>query len=215
MRTTRGLVDGGRGRNYVACRGRLRSPRVGSVAAQSCCILGTLTLKCQEAGPLRTISLGMSAGIAPTSTVAGGRPRWLVREYPRDTPDDLAIGHVAGITAESQLRRSFHTGGQPPCVQVGGCSQFPWVTAGDGSFPPVLARKWHGECWSPAREAADGILGLMSSETAWQLQKSIMVNRYTYYKYAKLHNKGYHEKRRFPIPQQGSERNFRDKALGF
>jgi hypothetical protein len=42
------------------------------------------------------------------------------------------------------LRRSFHAGGQPVRVQIGGRSGCPWVTAGDRSFPPVLVRMWHG-----------------------------------------------------------------------
>lgn len=29
-------------------------------------------------------------------------------------------------------------------AQLGGRSLCPWVTAGDRSFPPVLARMWHG-----------------------------------------------------------------------
>ena len=41
------------------------------------------------------------------------------------------------------LRRSFQAGGQPARAQVGGRSGCPWVTAGDRSFPPVLARTWH------------------------------------------------------------------------
>jgi hypothetical protein len=41
------------------------------------------------------------------------------------------------------LRRSFRAGGQPAGTQVGDCSRCPWVTAGDRSFPPVLARMWH------------------------------------------------------------------------
>ncbi len=67
MRTTGSSVDGDHGRRYGACRGRLRPSDVGSVAAQSCCTFGTLTLKCQQAGILRTISLGSSpATPAPT-----------------------------------------------------------------------------------------------------------------------------------------------------
>src|SRR5689334_6320029 len=38
----------------------------------------------------------MSAGMALTSTVAGSPCRWLVREYPRGTPSDPAIGHAEG-----------------------------------------------------------------------------------------------------------------------
>src|SRR5689334_3729863 len=44
----------------------------------------------------RTISLGMSAGVRLTSAAAGWRSGDLVREYPRSTPGDLPIGHVAG-----------------------------------------------------------------------------------------------------------------------
>ena len=46
--------------------------------------------------PDRTISLGTSAGVRLTSAAAGGRSGDLVREYPRSTPGDLPIGHVAG-----------------------------------------------------------------------------------------------------------------------
>ena len=69
MRTTGSLVDGGHGRRCEACRGRLRSSDVGSVAAQSCCTFGTLTLKCQPAGPTRTVSSGMSAAGGPDQSL--------------------------------------------------------------------------------------------------------------------------------------------------
>jgi hypothetical protein len=42
----------------------------------------------------------------------------------------------------------------------------PWVTAGDRSFPAVLARTWHGACWSDGQGTASGIVELMSSKTA-------------------------------------------------
>ena len=42
------------------------------------------------------------------------------------------------------LRRSFQAGGQPGRAQVGSRPDCPWVTAGDRSFPPVLARTCHG-----------------------------------------------------------------------
>jgi len=38
----------------------------------------------------------MSAGVRLTSAAAGWRSGDLVREYPRSTPGDLPIGHVAG-----------------------------------------------------------------------------------------------------------------------
>jgi hypothetical protein len=53
-------------------------------------------------------------------------------------------GHVDANAARNPLlRRSFHAAGQPACAQMGGRSQWPWVTADDCSFPPVLARMWH------------------------------------------------------------------------
>jgi len=64
MRTNGSLVDGGRRRRSGACRGRSQPLDVGSVTAQSCCTIGTLTLKCQRAGPVRIISLGMSVRVA-------------------------------------------------------------------------------------------------------------------------------------------------------
>ena len=47
------------------------------------------------------------------------------------------------MARDQLLRRSFHAGGQPAHAQVGGGSRYPWVTAGDRSFPLVLARMWH------------------------------------------------------------------------
>jgi hypothetical protein len=38
----------------------------------------------------------------------------------------------------------FHATGQPVRAQIGGRSRCPWVTAGDRSFPSVLAREWPG-----------------------------------------------------------------------
>ena len=64
------------------------------------------------------------------------------------------------------LRRSFQARGQPARVQVGGCSRCPWVTAGDRSFPLVLARKWHGACRSTLEGAAAGIVDFVSSKAA-------------------------------------------------
>ena len=46
-------------------------------------------------------------------------------------------------TRDPLLRRPFPAGGQPAHAHVGGRSRCPWVTAGDRSFPPVLARMWH------------------------------------------------------------------------
>lgn len=57
-----------------------------------------------------------------------------MRRWPRraqDVPDLL-------------LRSSFRAGGQPAPAQIGGRSWYPWLTAGDRSFPPLLARLWHG-----------------------------------------------------------------------
>ena len=47
----------------------LRPSDVGSVAAQSCCTFGTLTLKCQQPAPPRTISLGMTAADGPDQSL--------------------------------------------------------------------------------------------------------------------------------------------------
>ncbi len=60
----------------------------------------------------RTISLGMSAGMALTSAAAGGQSHWLVREYPRSTLSDRPIGHVAGTPVPSMrtLARMVDTG---------------------------------------------------------------------------------------------------------
>jgi hypothetical protein len=67
----------------------------------------------------------------------------------------------------------------------------------------------------PCPEELDGIVDLVTSKPAQQLQKSIMVNSYAYHENTKLHYKGGHEKRCFPIPQQGPEWNFGCKALSF
>ena len=58
------------------------------------------------------------------------------------------------------------TQGQPARAQVGSCSGCPWATAGDRSFPVVLARKWHDACRSRGRDAAGGIMDFVSSKTA-------------------------------------------------
>ena len=71
-----------------------------------------------------------------------------------------------GSVSDQLLRRSFQAGGPPAHAQLGGRSRCPWVTAGDLCFPLVLARKWHGACWSSALETVDGIVDLVSSKTA-------------------------------------------------
>ena len=69
-------------------------------------------------------------------------------------------------TRDPLLRRSIQAGGQPARTQVGGCSWCPWATAGDRSFPSVLAREWHGACRSRSRHAAGGIVDSVSSKAA-------------------------------------------------
>ena len=64
------------------------------------------------------------------------------------------------------LRRSFHAGGQPARAQVGGRSRCPWVTAGDRSFPPVLARIWHASVIS-TDGCRSGICRGGMGQTAW------------------------------------------------
>jgi len=56
----------------------------------------------------------------------------------------LAVKLRVVDTRDRLLRRSFHAAGQPARTQIGGRSRCPWVTASDRSFPPVLARTWHG-----------------------------------------------------------------------
>jgi len=73
-------------------------------------------------------------------------------------PGSMDVGLVLHFAAaphpgDPLLRRSFQAGGQPARAQVGGRSGCPWVTAGDRSFPPVLARVWHG-CANPRRDAS-------------------------------------------------------------
>lgn len=76
-------------------------------------------------------------------------------------------GRQAQAGASDRLiRRSFQAGGQPACAQIGCRSWCPWVTAGDRSFPLVLARKWHGACRSTVEDAADGIVDFVSSKAA-------------------------------------------------
>ena len=58
--------------------------------------------------------------------------------------------------------RSFRAGGQPARAQVRGRSRCSWVTAGDRSFPPVLARMWH------ATWRANSFRAERSTFAAWQ-----------------------------------------------
>ena len=69
----------------------------------------------------------MRAAGCLAKSVGSGSPLWL----PRRAHDQL-------------LSRSFQAGGQPVCIQIRGRSHCPWVTAGDLSLPPVLARIWRG-----------------------------------------------------------------------
>jgi hypothetical protein len=75
----------------------------------------------------RTISLGMSAGVRLTSTVAGRWSCWLVREYPRSTPGDLPIGHVAGTPVPS-VRTTGNQVGDGRIRSVRGHPRFVAVT---------------------------------------------------------------------------------------
>ena len=47
------------------------------------------------------------------------------------------------------LRSMFHAAGQPAHAQIGSYSWCLWVTAGDRSFPSVLARTWHTTWMQP------------------------------------------------------------------
>ena len=58
--------------------------------------------------------------------------------------EDLTSAPGRIRTRDPLLRRSFHAGGRPARAQVGRRLRCPWVTAGDLSFPLVLARMWHG-----------------------------------------------------------------------
>jgi hypothetical protein len=60
------------------------------------------------------------------------------------------------------LRRSFQARDQPARMQIEGRSRCPWVTASDRSFPPVLARMWHG-CGSSRRLPAQSSGGSQRS----------------------------------------------------
>jgi hypothetical protein len=63
-----------------------------------------------------------------------------------DRRANVTVGILSGImhmVHDQLLRRSFHAAGQPARAQIGGRSRCPWVTAGDRSFPLVLARTWH------------------------------------------------------------------------
>ena len=53
------------------------------------------------------------------------------------------------------------------------------MPVGDRSFPAVLARTWHGACWSHAQDTASGIVELMSSKTA-RLRRRQAVQRNKY-----------------------------------
>ena len=59
------------------------------------------------------------------------------------------LAPAASISDDHLLRRSFHAAGQPAHAQIGGRFRCPWVTAGDRSFPPVLARTWHASRGTP------------------------------------------------------------------
>ena len=54
------------------------------------------------------------------------------------------LRHAESMKGDPLLRRSFQAGGQPAHAQIGRRSGCPWVTAGERSFPPVLAQMWHG-----------------------------------------------------------------------
>ena len=64
--------------------------------------------------------------------------------YPQLVGASTVAASSALILSDPLIRRSFQAGRQPARAQVGGCSYSPWVTAGDRSFPSVLARMWHG-----------------------------------------------------------------------
>src|ERR1700733_10562569 len=63
----------------------------------------------------------------------------------------MTCAPTATRTRDLPLRRSFHAAGRPAHAQVGGCPGYLWVTADDRSFPPVLARMWHGRGRSQRR----------------------------------------------------------------
>ena len=114
MRTTGTLVDGGHRRRCGACRGRLRPSDVGSVAAQSCCTIGTLTLKCQRAGPVRIISLGMSVRVACDRLIRRSTAAWACPpvsvKHGHDPTHRARSGHDLLIRRVPRgSRRSFRT----------------------------------------------------------------------------------------------------------
>jgi hypothetical protein len=65
------------------------------------------------------------------------------QEEHRQTYVDIGPALPDQLGSDPLLRRSFHAAGQPALVQIGGRSRCPRVTAGDRSFPLVLAQIWH------------------------------------------------------------------------
>ena len=84
-----------------------------------------ILVRCEsvDAGFLKSIDVGMLAA-----------PCWC----------PAATVHCVSSGSDQFLRRSFRAEGQPAYAPFGRRSGCPWVTAGDRSFPPVLARIWHG-----------------------------------------------------------------------
>jgi hypothetical protein len=80
----------------------------------------------------------------------GSRSLTGTRECPYAPVAVMLVSLLATLLTDRLLRRSFRAGGQPARVQVGGRSHCPWATAGDRSFPPVLAWMWHGCSGYPA-----------------------------------------------------------------
>ena len=66
---------------------------------------GSVSLLRWQVPCLSPISLGMSAGVCLTSTVADTRSCWLVCEYPQSTPGDPPIGHPSMRTLGTEVVR--------------------------------------------------------------------------------------------------------------
>jgi len=75
---------------------------------------------------------------------------------------------------DPQLGRSFQAGGQPARAEVGSRSGCPWLTAGDRSFPPVLARTWHATWMQTSGACEDKSPSAASQWCRWACMRPVV-----------------------------------------
>ncbi len=107
----------------------------------------------------------MSAGVRLTSTVAGRRSCWLVREYPRSTPGDLPVGHVAGTSVPSMRTPGTElVRGRWGRSREGGSPREPLAADGVAVFECCAASTRHPVCTEGQRIAAPSRCPIFGSE---------------------------------------------------